>query len=101
MAWSLIPLTSCKQTPKWDHGLKVTPGGQPKQHYAKKEKSEAANISGREASGVGLSFHIVADNKSRLVEGLMVSLTSRFPSLGFSILSLAMIPKAPNREITI
>lgn len=36
MAWSLIPLTSCKQTPKWDHGLRVTPGGQPKQHYAKR-----------------------------------------------------------------
>lgn len=88
MAWSLIPLTSCKQTPKWDHGLRVTPGGQPKQHYAKKEKSEAANISGREASGVGLSFQIAADSKTRLVEGLMVSLTSRFPLLRFYIPSV-------------
>lgn len=74
MAWSLISLTSRKQTPKWDHGLRVTSGGQPKQHCAKEEKSEAANISGREASGVGLQ--ITADSKTRSVEGSLVSLAS-------------------------
>lgn len=47
MACSLISLTSLKETPEWDHGLRVTPGGQPKQHSAKEEKREAANISGR------------------------------------------------------
>lgn len=30
-------------TPKWDHGLRVSPGGQLKQRCAKEEKSEAAN----------------------------------------------------------
>jgi len=52
----MASLTSHKETPKWDHGFRVTPGGQPKQHRAKEEKLEAANISGREACGVGHAF---------------------------------------------
>ena len=61
MAWSRITLTSLKETPKWDHGLRVTPGGQPKQHCAKDEKSEAANILGRGKSRVGLALQLAAD----------------------------------------
>lgn len=56
MAWSVISMTYRKETPKWDHGLRVTPGGQPKQDCAKEGKCEAANISGREVSGIESCF---------------------------------------------
>lgn len=36
--------------PKWNHGFRVTPRGQPKQHRAKKEKPEPSNFSERELS---------------------------------------------------
>lgn len=78
----MASLTSHNETPKWDHGLRVTLGGQPKQHCAKEEKSEAANISGWKWSAVGLAFlSCTADSQARSVEG-------SFPSLCFYILSV-------------
>lgn len=86
----MASLTSHKETPKWDHGLKVPPqeaspnNSVPERRNLRQQTSQEE----RQRSGVGHAFQITADSKTRSVEGLMVSLTSHVLSLRFYILSV-------------
>lgn len=54
VARSLIILGSTQRAPKWDHGVRVTPGVQAKQPCAKEEKLEANTPGGKSGENVGL-----------------------------------------------